>query len=240
MRLKEKVAVVTGSASGIGAETAAFFREEGAAVLGVDIQARDEGDSMRADISCEADAERVAAGCVARFGRIDVLVNCAAVFVLKGVDATAEEWRRSLDVNVMGTALVTKYVSREMRKRRRGAIVNVSSISGFIAQPGFMAYSATKAAIIQMTRNMAMDLAPFGIRANCVCPGTILTRVSYEFMERNHIPLDEFVRTRGSKCMLNRLGEPREVAHPILFLASDEASFITGTTLVVDGGYTAQ
>lgn len=240
MRLKDKIAIVTGAASGIGKATVELFREEGARVLGVDVKAQDQGDFVRADISCEADSERAAAECVARFGRIDILVNCAAVFILKGVDATREEWLQSLDVNVVGTALVTKYVSREMRKCGRGAIVNVSSISGFVAQPGFMTYSATKAAIIQMTRSMAMDLAPFAIRVNCVCPGTILTRVSYEFMERNNIPFDEFVRTRGSKCMLNRLGEPREAAYPILFLASDEASFITGTTLLVDGGYTAQ
>lgn len=240
MRLKDKTAIVTGAASGIGAATVEVFREEGARVMGVDIQAPAGGDLYRADISREAECERVASECVARFGRIDILINCAAVFVLKGVDATAEEWRRSLDVNVIGTALCTKHVTGEMKKRGGGAIVNVSSISGFIAQPGFMTYSATKAAIIQMTRSLAMDLAPFGIRANCVCPGTILTRVSYEFMERNNIPFDEFVRTRGSRCLMNRLGEPREVAYPILFLASDEASFITGTTLLVDGGYTAQ
>jgi dihydroanticapsin dehydrogenase len=227
MRLKDRVAIVTGAASGIGQATAQLFREEGAQVLGADLKESD-------------GAEQIAAECVRRFGRIDVLVNCAAVFVLKGVDATAEEWRRSLDVNVIGTALMTKYASREMKKAGRGAIVNVSSISGFIAQLGFMTYSATKAAIVQMTRSMAMDLAGYGIRVNCVCPGTIMTRVSYEFMERNHIPLDEFVRTRGSKCLLNRLGEPREIAYPILFLASDEASFITGASLLADGGYTAQ
>lgn len=239
MRLKDRVAIVTGAASGIGQATAQLFREEGAQVLGADLK-ESEGDFVCADISREEGAEQIAAECVRRFGRIDVLVNCAAVFVLKGVDATAEEWRRSLDVNVIGTALMTKYASREMKKAGRGAIVNVSSISGFIAQLGFMTYSATKAAIVQMTRSMAMDLAGYGIRVNCVCPGTIMTRVSYEFMERNHIPLDEFVRTRGSKCLLNRLGEPREIAYPILFLASDEASFITGASLLADGGYTAQ
>jgi dihydroanticapsin dehydrogenase len=240
LRLKDQVAIVTGSASGIGQATAQLFREEGARVLGADIREDGSGDFVQADISCEEDARRIAEECVRRFGRIDILVNCAAVFVLKGVDATPEDWQRSLSVNVMGTALVVKHVSREMAKTGGGSIVNVSSISGFIAQPGFVTYSATKAAILQMTRNMAMDLAPAGIRVNCVCPGTILTRVSYEFMERNSIPFDEFVATRGSKCLMKRLGEPREVAYPILFLASRESSFITGASLMVDGGYTAQ
>jgi len=240
VRLKDKVAIVTGGTSGIGAATVELFREEGARVLSVGRRVNGGKDYCRADISREEDARRIAEECVARFGRIDILVNCAAVFVLKGLEASVEDWRSSLDVNVIGTALCTKYAVREMQKTGGGVIVNVSSISGFVAQPGFLTYSATKAAIVQMTRNLAMDLAPLGIRVNCVAAGTILTRVSYEFMERTGISLEEFVRTRGSKCLLNRLGEPREVAYAILFLASSESSFITGTTLIVDGGYTAQ
>lgn len=240
MRLKDKAAIVTGGASGIGKATVELFREEGARVLVADI-AEAGGDAfVRADISREEDAQRIAEECVRRFGRIDVLVNCAAVFVLKGLEAGVEDWRRSLDVNVIGTALCTKYAVREMQKTGGGAVVNVSSISGFIAQPGFMTYSATKAAIVQMTRNLALDLAPFGIRVNCVCPGTILTEASYAYMDRAGMSFDEFVRTRGAKCLLNRLGEPREVAYAILFLACEESSFITGTALMVDGGYTAQ
>ena len=120
------------------------------------------------------------------------------------------------------------------------AIVNLGSISSFIAQPQFVTYSATKAALVQMTRNMALDLAPFGIRVNCVCPGTILTRASQDHMERVGMTLEEFVAEEGPKHLLGRVGKPREVAYAILFLASDEASFITGTHLMVDGGYTAR
>ncbi len=240
MRLKDKVAIITGGTSGIGEAAVELFREEGARVLSVGRRENGGEDYLRADISREEDARRIAEECVARFGRIDVLVNCAAVFVLKGVDADPEDWHRSLNVNVIGTAQCTKYAVREMQKTGGGAIVNVSSISGFIAQKGFMTYSTTKAAIVQMTRNMAMDLAPLNIRVNGGCPGTILTAVSYDFMERNKIPFDEFVATRGSKCLMNRLGEPREVAYAILFMASSESSFITGTSLMVDGGYTAQ
>ena len=126
-----------------------------------------------------------------------------------------------------------------MRRSGGGAIVNLASISSFVAQPQFVTYSATKAAILQMTRNLALDLAPDGIRVNCVCPGTILTRASRDHMERVGMSLDDFIAAEAPKHLLNRVGTPREVAHAILFLASDDASFITGTHLMVDGGYTA-
>src|SRR5262249_22892100 len=173
-----------------------------------------------------------------RFGRIDILVNNAAAFVLKGLDATIDDWRRVLEVNVVGTALCSRYAAEEMRKAGRGAIVNLGSISSFIAQPEFVTYSSTKAAILQMTRNMALDLGPSGIRVNCVCPGTILTRASCDHMQQAGLTLEEFVAEEGPKHILGRIGRPREVAYAMLFLASDEASFMTGTHLMVDGGYT--
>jgi NAD(P)-dependent dehydrogenase (short-subunit alcohol dehydrogenase family) len=119
-------------------------------------------------------------------------------------------------------------------------MVNLGSISSFVAQPSFVTYSATKAALLQMTRNLAMDLALFNIRVNCVCPGTILTQASRNHMERVGITLEEFVAAEGAKNLIHRVGDPREVAYAILFFASDEASFITGAHLMVDGGYTAQ
>jgi NAD(P)-dependent dehydrogenase (short-subunit alcohol dehydrogenase family) len=126
-----------------------------------------------------------------------------------------------------------------MRKNGKGAIVNLSSISAFVAQPGFVTYSATKAAILQMTRNQALDLAPFGIRVNCVCPATILTRASYDHMERTGQSLADFEAEQALLHPIGRVGRPREVAYPVVFLASDEASYITGTHLMVDGGYTS-
>src|SRR5262249_47562513 len=158
--------------------------------------------------------------------RINILVNAAATFVLKGLHATVEEWQRSMDVNVLGTALCTKYAADETKKTG-GAIATLGSISSLITEPEISAHSASKGAILQMTRNMAMDLAPFGIRVNCVCPGTILTPASFQHMEKIGKTLAQFKEEEGSKALLKRVGEAREVAHTILFLASDEASYIT-------------
>ena len=251
MRLKGKIAIVTGAAEGIGAATAEVFAEQGAAVVVGDI---DPGGSavcdrivaagglaafLRADISVEADVAALMTEAEARFGGVDILVNNAAAFVLKGLEATPDDWHRSLDVNVIGTSLCSRHAAERMKRRGGGAIVNLASISSFVAQPQFITYSATKAAILQMTRNMALDLAPHGIRVNCVCPGTILTRASRDHMARVGMSLEEFIAAEAPKHLLGRVGDPREVAWPILFLASDEASFITGTHLMVDGGYTA-
>lgn len=253
MRLRGKVAIVTGGASGIGEATAELFCEEGASVVVADIDApagqamiqkkRSGPGSIRfieADISKEEDARKISAEAVKAFGRLDILVNNAAAFVLKGVDATVEDWQRSLGTNVIGTALVTKYAVEQMKKSKKGAIINLSSISGFVAQPEFVTYSSTKAAILQMTRNLAMDLGPHNIRVNAICPGTILTPASHRHIEKEGLTLEQFDAQEGAKAFLGRIGRPREVAYAILFLASDEASFITGTFLFVDGGYTAQ
>jgi len=252
-RLKDKVAIITGGGSGIGRATCELFAEEGARVIVADVDQR-EGDAVaalinkaggqahfvQADISLEADAAGLTAEAVRTFGGLDLLVNNAAVFILKGLEATVEDWRRSLDVNLIGPSLVSKYAVEEMKKRGSGAIVNLGSMSGFIAQPHFVTYSSTKAALVQMTKNMAMDLAPFKIRVNCVCPGTVITRATERHRAQVGISLEQFMAEEGAKHLLKRVGQPREVAYAILFLASDEASFITGTHLMVDGGYTAQ
>jgi dihydroanticapsin dehydrogenase len=251
MRLKDKVAIITGGAAGIGQATAELFAEEGAHVVVSDIDVhagaqtvdaiKDRGGEavfVEADVAREDDVRLLCEHTEKHFGGVDVLVNNAASFVLKGIEASVEDWQRSLGVNVIGTALCTKYAAEGMKARGGGAIVNLASISSFVAQPGFITYSATKAALVQMTRNMALDLAPFGIRANCVCPGTILTRASHDHMQRAGVRLEDFLAEEGAKHILKRVGQPREVAYAILFLASGEASFITGTHLMVDGGYT--
>ena len=252
-RLGGKVAIVTGGAAGIGRATCELLAEEGARVIVADVDAEGGEAVARAlavggghaafvqtDIAQETDARRLTDETVARFGGVDVLVNNAAVFVLKGLDATVDDWSESLGVNVVGTALVTRYAAAAMKRRGAGAIVNLGSISSFVAQPDFVAYSATKAALLQMTRNMALDLAPFGIRVNAVCPGTIVTQATERHRVQLGLSMDEFLAQEGPKHLLNRVGQPREVAEAILFLASDAASFITGTHLMVDGGYTAR
>ena len=229
MRLSNKVALVIGDIDDRG----------GAEVCDRIVAAGCKAVFVHADIARPADAASLATAAEISFGRLDILVNNAATFVLKGIEATPEDWQRSLDVNVIGTSMVTQAAVQLMRRGGGGAIVNLASISSFVAQPQFVTYSANKAAILQMTRNLALDLAPDGIRVNCVCPGTILTRASRDHMERVGLSLDDFIAAEAPKHLLNRIGSPREVAQAILFLASDDASFITGTHLMVDGGYTA-
>lgn len=250
--MKDKVVIITGAGSGIGQTTALFFAEEGAKVVVADIdptggektaseikQKKGEALFVHADISKEEQARKITDETVKKFGRVDVLVNNAAVFVLKGIDASVEDWHRSLSVNVIGTALATKHAIEAMKKAGGGAIVNLASISSWAAQSNFITYSATKAALLQMTRCMAMDFAPFNIRVNCVCPGTIITPASFHHMEKTGMTLEQFNAEEGAKTFLKRAGQTREVASAILYLASDEASYITGTHLMIDGGYTA-
>lgn len=254
-RLKNKVAIVTGGGAGIGRATCELFAEQGAIVV---IAERDEANGrevaqaivakggralfIQTDVGNEASIKAMAAATEKEFGRIDILVNNAAVFVLKGIDATVEEWRQILDVNVVGLALCSKHCVPIMKRGGGGSIVNLASISSVIAQPEMVTYNATKAAVANMTRCMAMDLAKDNIRVNAVGPGTIWTQIVQRRtaelgMDRAAADADP---DWGGSHFIKRIAEPREIAYPILFLASDEASFVTGSLLMADGGYTAR
>ena len=244
MRLRDKVAIITGAAAGIGRATAELFGEEGASVVLLDKDpggaevARQMNASSRpalfiqADISREKEIRQAIELADKTYGKVDILVNNAAVFVLKGLEASPHDWHQAMDVNLVGTALRSRYASKIMKRNQAGSIVNLGSISSFIAQPGFMTYSATKAALVSMTRCMAMDLAPYSIRVNCVCPGTIRTSATDRHLAKTGMLEAEFVAKNAPLHLLNRIGQPREVAYAILFLASDEASFITATSLI--------
>jgi len=253
MRLRDKVAIVTGIGAGIGEAIAVRFAVEGAKLALADIQEEAGNRTLakvkalganavfvKADISKEDSAREISATALANFGGIDIVVNNAADFTQMGVEkAEVADWQRVLGVNVIGTALVARFAIPHM-KAKGGSIVNVASMSGLIGQPEFATYNASKGAVITMTKCMALDLAPFKIRVNSVCPGCILTSASYREIARLGLTFEQWRDTVAPMHMLNRLGEPREVADAVLFLASDESSFITATHLMVDGGYTGR
>lgn len=254
MRLANKVAIITGVGAGIGQATAVRFAQEGAKLVLVDISEANAhatekivGDLgcecvvVGADISKDEDARRISAVAVERFGAIDVLINNAADFTTFSVeDATVEQWQKVLGVNVIGTALVAKYAIPHIKKQGKGSIVNLASMSSIIAQPNFATYNASKGAILTMTKCMALDLAPFNVRVNSVLPGCILTSATEREWVRMGLTKEEWMSQMAPMHMLNRVGNAVEVANACLFLASDEASFITAASLLVDGGYTGR
>ena len=253
MRLRDKIALITGSGSGIGRATAVRFAEEGARVVGVDIDAAGAEETAAeirrvgghaiacwADISSESEVAQTIARAAVELGGLDILVNNAAAFVFGRVEELSEaDWDRALATNIKGAAFCAKYAVPEMRKRGGGAIVNLGSISSFIAQPAFVPYNTTKGGVIQLTRCLAMDLAADNIRVNCVCPGAIDTPAISRHGALHGLSREQIVEELKPLHFIKRLGTPREVANAILFLASDEASFITAASLMVDGGYTA-
>ncbi len=253
MRLENKVAVVTGGAAGIGRAICELFVEEGARVVVADIDVgggeetvrriRDsQGESLfvRTDVSKEGDVQAMVEAAKTAYGTADVLVNDAAAFVFGEVqNITDADWQRVFGVNVIGQAYCVKHVLPVMKEAGGGAIVNIASVSGFIAQPAFVPYNASKGAVMQLTRCLALDLAPYNIRVNCVCPGSVLTQATE--LHRQFVGEDRetFLAEAANSNFMKRNADPRETAYGALFLASDEASFVTGTPLVMDGGGTA-
>ena len=245
MRFKNKVAIVTGGSRGIGRAIALEFAKEGASVVVNYVKAEDKAKSLvmeieklgakaiavKCDVSKEQEVRKMIDQTLKTFGRLDILVNNAGiVFDIPFFDKTTEHWKRTLDVNLMGVFFCSKYAAIHMKKQKTGKIVNISSTNGIdTLSPDSMDYDATKSAVISMTKNLAVELAP-NISVNCVAPGWVDTDIN------KNLPKD-YVKEETKRISLKRLGRPEEIANAVLFLASDQASFITGSILVVDGGY---
>ena len=246
MRLKDKVAIVTGSAAGMGASTARIFAREGAKVFVADVNdkdgaalAKDIGGSARfvhLDVTSEADWAKVAEAALREFGRIDILINNAGVSGSDPDILSMATWDQQMSINAKGVFLGLRTVIPIMQKNKSGSIVNISSISGIAAQQFVhMGYNAAKGAVRMMTKAAAVQFAKDGIRCNSVHPGLMPA------MQTSRMSADPEVRAKMLRAVpLRREGRVEEVANANLFLASDEASYITGTELVVDGGFLAQ
>ena len=255
MKLQDKVALITGGGSGIGRATALLFAQEGAAIAVSDVNEATAAETAEMVTSAGGSAHVIAgnvattegsraivAACMEHFGRVDILINSAGVALRHApADATFDEaWDFVMDINLRGTVMMSRFATDEMKKTGGGTVVNLSSIYGLVGRPaeltdGFDPYTHSKGAIVQLTREAGVKLAPDGIRTNCLCPGFVHTNLTTALTED-----PETLAKLEALHPMGRLGESHEIAKAALFLASDDASFITGAILSVDGGYTAQ
>lgn len=247
-RMQNKVAVVTGAGVGMGRTHALLLAREGASVVVTDVnettgretvglieKAGGKAIFIRHDVSKASEWEAVCSSAVSQFGRIDTLVNNAGILTMKTVDETTEaEWDLIFDINAKGVFLGIKAVLPGMKLAGGGSIVNISSIYGIVGAPSAAAYQGTKGAVRLLTKSAAVDLAKFNIRVNSVHPGVIATDMTKELLKD-----PEVAKALLGTTILGRPAQPEEVSNAVLFLASDEASFMTGSEMVVDGGYTA-
>jgi 3-oxoacyl-[acyl-carrier protein] reductase len=254
-RLQGKVAIITGANSGIGRATARLFAREGAKVVCCDIQEtstpridrliEQEGGQavfLQVDVTLQADCDRMISTALERFGDLDILFNNAGGGVRKKIhEFTDEEWNFVMNLNLNAVFRGVRAAIPHFLKRGRGNIVNTASTFGLLASEQYPAYCATKAAVVNLTRQMALDYGPSGIRVNCVCPGAIETPRFRGYPPRptlDQATKEQRARMAASNRALLRMGRPEEIAYGVLFLVSDEASFVTGHALVIDGGQT--
>ena len=249
MRLKDKVAIITGAGSGIGRASAVLFAKEGAKVVVADVVRRGglktvrmirnsggEATFVETDVSRASDVERMVKTTVEKYGKLDILFNNAGINLEKTVtDTTEEELDKVIDINLKGVFLCSKYAIPEMLRNGGGVIINTASIRGLVGQFHLAAYCASKGGVVLLTKAMALDYGPYNIRVNCICPGGIQTPMHEAFLATVADPERE-MREMLKKIPLGRIGQPEDVAHAALFLASDESFYITGVALPVDGG----
>ncbi|MCH2316280.1 MAG: glucose 1-dehydrogenase [SAR202 cluster bacterium] len=256
MRLESKVALITGGGSGIGRACAEMFAREGAKVAVSDISLEraqattqfvtshgGEAIAISGDVSVGDDAQNMVSATVEKFGKLDVLVNSAGVSARNAMpkgSSPEEVWDKVMDVNLKGTYMVSWHAVPEMAKSGGGSIINLSSIMGLVGYPvgmggGFNPYNPSKGGVLQFTRNLAIDSASKNVRVNCICPGYVETNLTSALTKDA-----EALSRLETLHPIGRLGQPEEIAYAALYLASDESGFVTGTPLVVDGGYTAQ
>jgi NAD(P)-dependent dehydrogenase (short-subunit alcohol dehydrogenase family) len=238
-RLDGKVALVTGAASGIGLACARRFADDGAKVVGVDLTSRPDSDVRVADVSDEAAIAGAFGDVVRDHGRLDVVLNAAGVAGGGPIHLLeAAEWDRVVRVNLTGTFLVCKHALPHMVEQRSGSIVNIASIEGIEGTEGGSSYNASKGAVVLLTKNLAIDYGRVGVRVNCICPGFIEGTTMFESV----MSIEGMAQVREQyreAHKLGRFGRPEEIASAAAFLASEDASFVTGHALVVDGGFTA-
>jgi NAD(P)-dependent dehydrogenase (short-subunit alcohol dehydrogenase family) len=252
-RLEGKVVIVTGAARGIGQAIAARFAAEGASVVGVDVlEERGRGaireiaasggraEFVAGDVSDEARVEEIAAAVERDYGRIDVLVNNAAIQIERPLhEQTSADFRRVVDVNLLGTFLWSRAVLPAMRRQQSGVIVNLSSVLGLVGDPVLPVYAATKAGILGLTRSTAVAYARDGIRCVAICPGDIDTELNDQYFNSQPDPV-AFRSMVERQYPMKRIGRPEEIAAVAVFLATDDASFINGTGILADGGILAR